>query len=105
MLSLQGQRAADKINGRSLDTLTTQSTMFVCVCVCLRGRAQSVPVCKVHPKDVERHFERVESCAEYAEPVFICDQNDDRRCVAAAGSEHGFRSTNTQESKIQKTRR
>lgn len=27
-------------------------------------------VCKVHLKDVEKHFERVESGVEYAEPVY-----------------------------------
>lgn len=64
MLSLQGQRAADKINRRSLDTLTTQSTMFACVC--LRGCAQ---LASVRTQDVKRHLEGVDGGVEYTEAV------------------------------------
>ena len=90
MLSVQGQRAADKINRRSLDTLTTQSTMIACVRLC--GHAQSMSLCKAHVKDVKRHFEGVESRAEYEEPVYsLLDvlsviRMMTRGGVAAAGS-------------------
>lgn len=57
-MSLQSRRAADKINRRSLDTLTVQSAMFA-----------RVSVSEVRVKDVERHFEGVESSVEYAETI------------------------------------
>lgn len=40
VLSLQGQGAADKINRRSLNTLTGQSTVGPSVCVCVRKVCQ-----------------------------------------------------------------
>ena len=62
MLSAQGQRAADKINRRSLDTLTTQSATF--------AWAGTINVCKVHVKDVKGRSEGVEIRVEYEESVW-----------------------------------
>lgn len=99
VLSLQGQRAADKINRRSLDTLTTQSTQY------LRGRAQSVSVCKVQLKDVKRHLmvrRAVWDMQSLFVGCFICLSMTTRwaspqqEAIAALDAKHTY--------KIQKTR-